>query len=125
MMLRVVWSYEDSPDLSWLEQWNTPEKYKGNEVCIDGKPVPFEEYMQFWGDPNRHVMLLALVQRVCPTCGQWETIDSLGNVDFMDTASWFVGSVMAEELDGPHQPAMEEYQLELTRELLQAALKGE
>jgi hypothetical protein len=64
------------------------------------------------------VELLATVQRVCPTCGQWEILDSVGGVDFMDTDSWFVGEVMADELDGPHQPAMEEYQMEITKELL-------
>jgi hypothetical protein len=28
---RVVWDYDQSPDFSWLEQWDTPEKYAGNE----------------------------------------------------------------------------------------------
>jgi len=139
--LRFVWDYDDFQDLSlsYLEQWDTPEKYydvkpvcpncgdhsmtyesehiftcdrievdgadcdgrfDGNEhsgdssgvVLEDGKPIPFEEYKQFYGNPNRHVVLTCMLEEACGECGSWVVKDSLCGIDFMDTESVFVGT---------------------------------
>ena len=118
VQLRVVWDSEQDVDLSHLEQWDTPEKYEGNEVFVDGRKVPFNEYMKFWGDPNRHVVLQAGVDMRCTECGEWTVVCNVGNVDFMDTDPWDVGAVYAERIAG----AFSDYQLEVSRELLEQAL---
>jgi hypothetical protein len=51
--------------------------------------VPFDTYMATWGNPERHVHLGYTVERrdpPCNACGrtQWEPIDSLWGIDFMD-----------------------------------------
>lgn len=76
--------YDEFPDLSWLEQWDTPEKYEGNEILEDGSPVPFEQYAATWGDPDRHVVLALLCEEKCPHCSTWDVIDSLGGIDYLD-----------------------------------------
>ena len=47
---RVRWEFDDAPDLSHLEQWDTPQKYKGNEVMKDGKPM--ESFRYYKGAPD-------------------------------------------------------------------------
>lgn len=76
------------PDLSHLEQWDTPKKYKGNEILEDGKPVPFEEYISTWGDPDNYAVFVVVAEVRCPTCGDWTVTDSLGGVDFYTPQSW-------------------------------------
>lgn len=116
--LRVVWDFEFDIAMEHYDQWNTPEKYAGNEVYVDGKPVPFEEYMEFWGNPDRRVVLSAGVDQLCQKCGEWTIRTSLGNIDFMDTDSVFTGSVAAEDLTGE----LSDYQLEVSRDLIEEAL---
>lgn len=135
---RVKWEYDEYPDLSYLDQWNTPEKYYGEApkcshgspmkyvgnhewssycyacedagkdesatfdghgstkggpiVDVDGKHgglgehklVPFEAYMRYYGDPNRHVTLEVVVEKQCEHCQSWTHAASCGGVDFMD-----------------------------------------
>jgi hypothetical protein len=158
---RVKIEYDNDPDLSWLEQWDTPEKYYGGvPKCSHGKPmeyrcghtweshhptndmccdscygdygcatddcpchlctefaeydghdgnrggqiikqrdglgehnlVPFDVYETYWGNPECHTFLYYLIEKrgpPCDTCNsypQWETIDALHGIDFMDDA---------------------------------------
>ena len=84
MSKRIIWEYDPDPDLSWLEQWNTPEKYRGNEVYENGKPLPFDEYIQYHGNPEHHIMLACHIQETCPHCGTWVTTDACHGFDFAD-----------------------------------------
>lgn len=91
----------------------TAEEYKGNEyrACPDhmragtkvisfGPPqiqgcktcentnyvdIPYEEYLAYYGNPNRHVFLYIQRQDRCPYCGDWHDGDALYGIDFMDS----------------------------------------
>lgn len=69
-----------------------PEVYAENQ-CLrpDGTPIPYDEYCDYYGNPDRHVLLMADVQRKCPCCGHWtdedeggEPLPSVGRIDLMD-----------------------------------------
>jgi hypothetical protein len=110
----VVWDYDEDADLSFLEQWDTPQKYAGNEVIDEktGLPMPFDEYMQTYGNPDRHVMLWARVLEYLED-GNIEWKDSVGGVDFMDWQEYKVGEFTPEEAI-----ALEGYQGEVSKDLL-------
>ena len=111
---RWVIQPETEPDLSWLEQWATPESYAGNEVLEDGRPVPFEDYVLTWGNPERHVTLQLFTERQCSQCGSWEVVDACGNIDYVD---W---------LDHPEPgtyTSLDEIEDEHMRDLMRAGLE--
>lgn len=92
--IRVTLDYEN------LDQWNTPGKYKGNEIIgRDGKPLSFEEYKRSYGDPSKYVSLCALVERQCDM-GEWHVVDSLGGIAFPadETDTWTTGTFYAADL---------------------------
>lgn len=99
----------------------TEDEYRENEYMKDGQPIPYEEYLRYYGNPDRHVYLLAEAQAKCPCCGAWQTKGCLGSIDFMDDApelravageTWFTPE-QAERLPG--------YARETALEVLQEA----
>ena len=77
-------------------------------VAVDGVAIR---------DSDQQVLSVG-VDRLCPECGEWTVVCSVGNVDFMNTDSWDVGAVAAEHIAGEFVG----YQLEESRELLEQAL---
>jgi len=117
VQLRVKWDYDQNPDFSHLE--HTPESYKKDPFYVDGAPLSFEEYMQFHGNPKRHIVLNAIVQhKCCEHCGRWLMIVWLANIHFMDTDTFFIGTVNAESI----AEEMEGYQLNVSRRMIEKAL---
>ena len=81
---RVRLEVEQDVDLSYLEQWNTPESY-AESVMIDpkdGTEMSFEHYMETYGDPENHRVLMAIAEVQCDECEEWRVVDTLGNVTF-------------------------------------------
>lgn len=169
---RIIWDFDPDPDLSYLEQWNTPTLYYDPPLCPGcgcrfddaeyeengrfrcancehstsmvlrhekmeedekpfganngvvmekGEPVPFEDYMKYWGDPNRHTVLSVLVQEECSHCGSWTTKESLWGVDFMDDDTFFVGMVAGRE-EEIHDAITNPHQLDETLGMLRGAM---
>lgn len=167
---RVRFEYETDVDLSYLEQWNTPEKYYGEipkcsqgtnmkyttefggkdedrwlcdcveddvihetkdplEICdlgkggvmlVKGKPITFSEYMSTYGNPENHVVLYAAVDRKCTNCGDWDSnVESLGNIDFMDSDDYSMGSFTEEDV----RLDLKGYCAEVANDLLSEAKK--
>lgn len=49
--LRIKWEYEQDPDYSWLEQWDTPEKYYGETpMCSHGNSMKYVERHEWASD---------------------------------------------------------------------------
>lgn len=53
--------------------------------------VPYEEYLAYYGNPERHVYLGVEVEVQCPCCKVWgdppaEDLSSVWGIDFMDDA---------------------------------------
>jgi hypothetical protein len=79
------------PNIDWT--WENPhggngpetrEQYKANEVIDKGRTVPYEEYVQYWGNPARHVACGVILERQCPCCHSWVDAGSLWGIDLMD-----------------------------------------
>ncbi len=138
-MTRVVWEYDPYPNMSYLEQWDTPEKYKGNEVIRDGRELPFDEYIEREGNPEYHTNLQCTVYIDCPRCagegtapesadspysvlcelckGDGSAIGaSCGSIDFYVTDSYNLGIWY----DHPNN-GFADYQNEMSRDLIAEA----
>ena len=83
---RVIWHYDEDPafSLDHLEQWNTKEKYAGNEIIHNGEKVPFTCYKVTYGDPDNYTVLGCALEEKCDKCGSWDTVDSLWGIDFYE-----------------------------------------
>ena len=90
-----------------------------------GEMVPFEQYEQTWGDPNRYVGLLGVVQHRCTCCESWaETDVHIGDVNILDTDGYFLGDILQDEINDPvlgPRLGLEDWQRDLTLELFKTA----
>src|SRR5688572_7065959 len=59
-------------------------EYAENQYMQDGQPVSYADYLDYYGNPERHVYLMTEVQKRCPCCGAWEFVAGTGGIDFMD-----------------------------------------
>lgn len=55
-----------------------------NTCAHEAERVPYKEYLAYYGNPERHVYLMAEVQRQCDACGAWHAAGGTGWIDFMD-----------------------------------------
>lgn len=94
---KAVFEHDSESDFSWLEQdiFN-PSKpgyepiYRSQEDMEAGRePIDGEWYR----DPANHVALHMMVYRLAEDAEDWEPIDSLGNIDFLeDSDDWCTGT---------------------------------
>jgi len=60
----------------------------GNAWCGDCgtkyADVPYADYLDYQGNPDRHIYLGYEVQEQCVCCSTWTTTDSLWSIDMMD-----------------------------------------
>lgn len=59
---------------------------QGCAVCqrTDYVDVPYEEYLSYYGNPDRHVYLGCIVQVRCSHCDHWGEKSAIFGIDFMD-----------------------------------------
>lgn len=50
----------------------------------DYAPIPYEEYLRYYGNPERHVYVRCEVQRQCTCCQKWTYAGGTGGIDLMD-----------------------------------------
>lgn len=48
--------------------------------------IEYAEYRAYYGNPDRHVYVVADLQRQCDCCQVWSTVGSTGSIDLMDDA---------------------------------------
>lgn len=121
---RVVWDYDPEPDsgLEHLTQWDTPEKYAGNEVMRDGQPLSFDEYMRTYGDPENYVVLYVKAEQKCAQCNSWTEMDALYGIGFYTGhggEGWDTGEFSEDEIG-----KLGGTQEEMSREVLANAKSG-
>jgi hypothetical protein len=86
-LYRIRFEYDD---LASFEECNgearplTEEEYADAQYMKDGVPVPYAEYLDYYGNPDRHVYMRAVLESKCVCCGSWSVVDSLHSIDFMD-----------------------------------------
>jgi hypothetical protein len=123
VQMRVVWSEDEygAESLDYLKQWDTEEKYKGNEVHVggkDGRKVPWEEYKNTYGNVDNYVALCAHVEEQCDKCGEWHEVmgASICGVGYYMTDHYRTGTYNEESVD-----RLEEYQQLVSRDLFHNA----
>lgn len=89
---------------------DNPEAFKAGEASCgamkqDDRLMPFEEYAETYGDPNKYVYLYAVVESNCGHCGCWSMPDvmgaSLSGLDFYEPSPehWETGTFTEAEVD--------------------------
>lgn len=108
----------------------TEARYQANGPFMEnGKPVSYERYRAYYGNPDRHVVVGLVLQRRCACCGTWDDTDTaLWGIDFMDDSPEVA---RMPDLDGDGTLsvrdllAVDDYLAATTRELLQEAGVGD
>ena len=79
-----------------------PPQVQGCEICgrTDYADIPYEEYLAYYGNPDRHVGLFIEREDQCPCCLQWAPGGTLSGIDMMDTDNWETGTFTLEQLHG-------------------------
>lgn len=54
------------------------------ECGREHEPIPYAEYLEYYGNAERHVYLGAIVDKLCTHCGSWTEAGSLWHIDLMD-----------------------------------------
>lgn len=120
MAYQVTFDYDPEPDLSWLEQWDTPAKYKGNEIIENDEPVSFERYLEYWGNSDRHVTLCMEVRHVRED-GYENVIDTLCGIDYMDDQDYATGTFSFGSLDDVFKSRqLNDYQKDLVSDAIKS-----
>lgn len=78
---------------------------KGCAVCRNTAyvEIPYEEYLAYYGNPDRHVYLVVQREDRCPYCDTWIKGGSVWGIDYMDDSpeAGYVGdSYTLEQLPG-------------------------
>lgn len=66
---------------------DTANARPGHTPAVCGRqyaPIPYDEYLAYYGNPERHVYLACIVEKQCHCCGKWTVGSSLWRIDFMD-----------------------------------------
>jgi hypothetical protein len=87
-MYRFTVQYDDDPMSSLHDPEGNPlpgprEIYEANPITDKGRTVPYEEYCDYFGNPNHHVVLGVTIEQEC-NMGHWHEIDALWDIDLMD-----------------------------------------
>ena len=92
---RVTFYHDPDPDFSWLEQDFYKPGHKDyspmyrTAADMRAKRNPIEDYT----NPDNHVALCMLVEKLGPKDDDWQVLDSLGGIDFLaDSDDWTIGT---------------------------------
>lgn len=70
----------------------TSKAEPGRGVCACGRlyePIPYAEYLAYYGNPAMHTYLLCIVESSCGCCGAFHVAASLHGIDMMaDDPTW-------------------------------------
>lgn len=69
--------YDESPIMELIDPKDDPETGAR-------RPVPYHEYVKYWGNPERHRAVIAILERQCAECHTWHVLETLGGIDLMD-----------------------------------------
>jgi hypothetical protein len=95
----------------------TAAEYRENQYLRDGTPVPYAEYLRYYGNPDRHVYLACIVQKQCHCCSSWPIVGSLCNIDNMDDSPEY-RAITLDKWYAPDDPAIVGYLREVAAELI-------
>lgn len=81
--------FVEDPDATFEESNGEPRpltaaEYAGNEYLRDGQPIPYDEYLAYYGNPDRHCYLMTEIETTCGCCKRPARVIGTGHIDFMD-----------------------------------------
>lgn len=101
----------------------SPECYDANGgIMSNGEYVDYAEYLRYYGNPDRHVVLSCIVERECVCCGCWTVAESLHGIDMMDDSEGMHTLAMKPHYyTAAEAVALPDYLGEVARETLEEA----
>jgi len=89
---RITFDHDPDPSLDGSDGKPLPESrehYETNPFIDHGsdrpsRKIPYEEYLTYHGNPDRHTVVTAVVEHQCRHCQAWHVTGSLCGIDFMD-----------------------------------------
>ena len=85
---RVIFNYDNDQVATGCDGNPLPEPravYEANVMTPGGgKALSYEEYCQYYGNPDRHTILWCRLEKRCPCCGMFGNAGSIGGNDLMD-----------------------------------------
>lgn len=117
------------------EYWGCPQHPRGttaNDTTVNGvgicgacgaeyAPIPYAEYLAYYGNPDRHVYLGLQVQESCACCHEWREVDSLWGIDFMDDSPELAAINVGTWIDGQTARALPGHVGALVRDYVKEA----
>lgn len=96
-----------------------PPQIQGCAICGNTKyaDIPYNEYLRYYGNPERHVYLGLIQETVCPCCNSWKVTDSLWRIDFMDDSAEYRAVQLDRNYTAEKARALPGYLGELVREM--------
>jgi len=98
-----------------------PEVRPSADTSIPYRDMTYEEYLAYYGDPDRHVVLGCQVEKECPCCGKWDHVQSLWGIDFMDDGEEWAAVTVDRTLTPDEALKLPGYLAEVAGELLHEA----
>lgn len=113
--------YRENPYMVLINPADDPKAGERREAT-------YEEYCEYYGNPDRHVGLAVMVDRKCPCCGEWaKGVQALWSIDMMDDSTDLQGLKIGEwnqtreTYTEPEARALTGYLGDIARELLDEA----
>lgn len=119
---RVRIRFEYDPDAFFENEFGergplTPEQYAEVGPFNRGdRPQTYEEYLTYWGNPDRHLYAVAVCETRCDACDRWSVAGTLSGIDLMDDDAE-VYAIERAVLYSPEQTAEYGYLGDIAREL--------
>lgn len=110
------------------EHDTTSPPKSGRGVCACGKryqPIPYAEYLAYYGNPDRHVYLGCIVERECPCCYTFKPAGSLWHIDCMDDDKAFTSITLGRYYSDADARALPDYLGQVAGEVLDDAIDNE
>ncbi len=97
------------------------DEYAENYYMKDGEKVSYADYLDYQGNPDRHVYFGCIVEGQCACCDTWKTLESLWDIDVMDDDPAYRNLTLDVGYPAAEAVALPDYLGETTRELLDEA----
>lgn len=102
----------------------TEEEYGEHQYFEYRMPIPYAQYLRYYGNPDRHVYLMACIERRCGCCGHWAATEHhLCGIDLMDDSPEYLQVELMQAYD-PCDP-LPGYLADVAADLFAEALAAE
>jgi hypothetical protein len=92
----------------------------GCAICgnTNYEDIPYQEYLAYYGNPDRHIYLGCIVETQCDKCSAWKVKESLWHIDFMDNDKAYLALALDRWMTEEEAKALPEYAGEVAKDLI-------